>query len=344
MTEALQPLPARNLKWVFWNPLEHRLRAGWRLLLHILILAALVITFSVLITFAMDTLLDPLRSANRVINAVLTILETQLTWVAIILSLWVMARFFDKRPFKDFGFAFRPRWWLDFAFGLALGALLMAGIFGVETALGWVQVTGTFQTNSSSFTAGILFFAALFIAVGIQEEALSRGYWLKNIAEGLNLPRLGPGTALAISYLITSSIFGMLHMGNPNASLVSTLNLIIAGLFLGLPFVLTGDLAIPIGIHMTWNFFQGNVFGFPVSGSAPDTTYIAVRQLGPDLWTGGAFGPEAGLIGIAAILVGSALIVMWLKLTRGQVVWRKDIAVYRPATQKEIASQPQLEL
>lgn len=344
MTDSLQPVPARNLKWAFWNAAERRPRAGWRLLLHILVMAVSVFLVQLAVRAIFELLLERLLGANRALNAAFMIFESQLTWVSIILSMWVMARFFDRRPFKDFGFAFRPRWWIDFAFGLVLGALLMAVIFAVEYALGWVQITGTYQTNASSFTIGILLYVGLFISVGIQEEALTRGYWMKNIAEAFNLSRRGPGAALAIAYIITSSIFGLLHMGNPNASWVSTLSLIAAGLFLGLPCVLTGSLAIPIGVHMTWNFFQGCVFGFPVSGGAPGTTYIAIRQAGPDLWTGGAFGPEAGLIGIAAILIGAALVLLWLKITRGQVRWHGELAVYHAPSQVDRTPVPDSEI
>ena len=124
-----------------------------------------------------------------------------------------------------------------------------------------------------------------------------------------------------------------------NATVVSTVNLFLAGLFLGLPFLLTDQLAMPIGIHITWNFFQGNVFGFPVSGTSNnETTFIAVHQNGPDMWTGGAFGPEAGLLGLAAIIVGSLLIIWWAKRTRGAVGFELAVAEYQsPASHESVA-------
>ena len=109
----------------------------------------------------------------------------------------------------------------------------------------------------------------------------------------------------------------------------STFNIFAVGvLVFGLAYLLTGELAIPIGFHIAWNFFQGNVYGFPVSGNNFRTAvFVAVEQGGPDLWTGGACGPEAGLLGLGAIVVGAALIVGWVRLRRGVVALESSVAL-----------------
>jgi hypothetical protein len=258
------------------------------------------------------------------------VVNTILALLIIAGSMWLVGRFLDRRPFADFGLHFDKNWWLDLGFGLLLGALLMVGIFLVELAAGWVSITGTFRTPEpgQSFALAILVPLLLFVGVGIQEELLTRGYMLRNLAEGFNLRPIGPVWAIVIAWVLSSFIFGFFHAFNPNATVISTLYLGLAGMFLGLAYVLTGELAIPIGLHITWNFFQGNVFGFPVSGMRlSGASFITIEQGGPALWTGGSFGPEAGLIGIVALLVGSASILLWVRLRYNR------LALHLPLTQ-----------
>ncbi|HOG45824.1 MAG TPA: CPBP family intramembrane metalloprotease [Anaerolineae bacterium] len=320
------------MKNPFWNREQRRVRALWRLVAQgLLFFVAMVVPCAVagivlgpvLIARSGGALAaDPAALAQALVSHPLfSVLNRIVPLLAVFGSVWLAGRFLDRRRFADFGFHLGRGWWLDLAFGLGLGAVLMAGIFAVELAAGWVRITGTLQPRlaGQAFLPGILLALAGFVGVGIYEELLSRGYQLRNMAEGLNGRLLGTRGAVLVAWLVSSSVFGLLHAANPNATIVSTANLVVAGLFLGLAFVLTGELAIPIGLHITWNFFQGNVFGFPVSGGQAGATFIAIAQGGPALWTGGAFGPEAGLIGIAAIVAGSGLIVLWVRARQGRV-------------------------
>jgi membrane protease YdiL (CAAX protease family) len=266
-------------------------------------------------------------------------------------SVWLAGFFPDRRRFSDFGVHVNPDWWLDLGFGLALGAVLMGLIFTVEVAAGWITVTGTLQGQLPALLPGIpmpsvplgvgmLASLLVFVAVGIGEEFLSRGYHLKNMAEGLAF--LNPKGAIIIATVISSAIFGLMHAGNPNANVISTFNLFLAGVFLALGYILTGELAIPIGLHITWNFFQGNVFGFPVSGMNAGATLIAIEQGGNDLVTGGAFGPEAGLIGIAAMILGSVMTILWVRVRYGRVgLWEKLTVPDLRHRRQEVVNDPQ---
>ena len=321
----------KRISLPFWNSDDRRLRALWRLTLHVILVAVLFVGLGVLVTLASEDLEDSFASG---------IVEMALSGLAIVAGTLFAARFLDRRPISDLGLQFSSHWWRDLGYGLFLGAFLMLLIFLVELALGWITVEEILSTNRAvPFGLAILWPLTQFLAVGIYEELVSRGYHFKNIAEGLSFSPVGRKRAILLAWLISSAVFGLLHAGNPNATVVSTVNLFLAGLFLGLPFLLTDQLAMPIGIHITWNFFQGNVFGFPVSGTSNnETTFIAVQQSGPDLWTGGAFGPEAGLLGLAAIIVGSLLIVWWVKRTRGKVGSELAVADYQsPAGHESVA-------
>jgi membrane protease YdiL (CAAX protease family) len=317
---------------LFWNWQQHRLRTAWRLILQLVLYAGLALLASFPISLLQKLFFQLSPVLGSATQAALLSVESTLNWLLLLFSLWLAARLLDRRPFHAYGFHLNGQWWADLAFGLLLGAVLMAAIFIGEFALGWVTVTGYRQTSFQSFTAGVIFYIFHYIYVGVLEESLSRGYWLRNLAEGFHLPRWGARTALWLAYVLSSSVFGLLHFANPNASLVSTLNLILAGFMLGLPYVLTGQLAVSIGLHITWNFFQGVVFGLPVSGLGAATSFLVVQQAGPQVWTGGSFGPEAGLIGLLAMLVGAVLIIGWVRATRGKVEMQTDLAVYPDKT------------
>lgn len=249
--------------------------------------------------------------------------------VGAVLTVWLAGRFLDRRSFSDFGFHPGAGWWLDLFFGMVLGALLISAIFLVELGLGWVEIVGALETFGSGapFAFAVLLPVVMFLCVGISEETVFRGYQLKNAAEGLNYPALGPRGAILLAFVLSSVFFGALHADNPNATIVSTLNIVLAGLMLGSGYVLSGELAIPIGLHITWNFFQGAVYGFPVSGFGPfGATFLATRQTGSDLWTGGSFGPEAGLLAPVAMLLGISLIALWIYLRTGKVSLHSPIA------------------
>jgi membrane protease YdiL (CAAX protease family) len=144
------------------------------------------------------------------------------------------------------------------------------------------------------------------------------------------MPRVGPGRAIVASWLISSLLFGLLHVFNPNATWLTTLYLMLTGVFFGLGFVLTGRLGLPIGLHFAWNFVQGNVFGFPVSGNTfGGASVLNIEQGGPPLWTGGAFGPEAGLLGIGAIVLGCLLTLLWVGARYKRVAFYLPLAFYR---------------
>jgi membrane protease YdiL (CAAX protease family) len=332
---------------IFWNITQKRLCTFWRLALHTLGLVLLTMVLPAIIILLV-AVVDRIAGTNLASGAVSSeplqaVMSTWLglvivpfaTLLAIVAVTYLVGRFMDKRHFKDFGLRFSRAWWLDLLFGLFLGALLMGVIFLFGWLTGQYTITGYFQSRTAdvSFLMGFFQTLILFLCVGIYEELLSRGYHLINLAEGLNPKWLGSRWAVVIAWVISSVVFGVLHINNPNATWISTLNITLAGIFLGLGMVLTGKLAIPIGLHITWNFFQGAVFGFPVSGMPSGATVIATREIGADWLTGGRFGPEAGVLGLAAMILGSLLTLWWVQ-RRGKAAIMKELAEYEESSSK----------
>lgn len=321
----------RSLLRPVWNDAEGRLRAGWRILIHLSLFLFAPPLLNQAIGPAISQTIARLAPELAVVSDRITLSGLRL--VVVVVATWLVVRFLDRRPWRDLGFQMDGHWWRDLGYGLVLGALLMTFVFLAEYVAGWVQVRELFAVElaDTPFWIAILGPLVVFIVVGITEELLTRGYQLRNLAEGLNYPPWGAKAALVVAWVISSSLFGLLHVFNPNATWISTVYLMLAGIFLGLGMVLTGRLGLPIGLHITWNFFQGNVYGFPVSGNTFTTaTVIGIVQGGPVLWTGGAFGPEAGLIGIAAILLGCLLTVVWVRSRYGVVRLQTSLACYRP--------------
>jgi len=156
----------------------------------------------------------------------------------------------------------------------------------------------------------------------VAEETLYRGYWIRNLSEGLRGPTIKTRWALALAILLPALVFAARHANNPHAT-TSTLNTMLAGGMFALGYLLTGELALPIGLHSAWNFLLGSVLGLPVSG-IHTPALMATAQRGSGVWTGGAYGPEGGLLGTLMFLVGSLLILAWtrrrgpIKLHQGQ--------------------------
>jgi hypothetical protein len=305
-----------SLTGLVWNRDERRLRAPVRLVAAVVLVALVVLATGVVFgLLGLGRLLTELLGSTA--GSLATGLVSSLVaGLAIVVAVALAGYGLDRRTFSDFGFHLDRSWWLDLGFGLGLGVALMTLIFVTGVAAGWFRVTGFLVGDA--VVGGLATLVALFLFVGVYEELFARGYLLTNVAEGLT-GYVGERGAVAVSVLVSSGVFGLLHASNPNASLLSTVTITLAGVMLALGYVLTDELAIPIGVHITWNLFQGGVYGFPVSGLNVNATVVATSEQGPDLVTGGSFGPEAGLLGVAAMVVGSLAIVGWVRWRYGTV-------------------------
>lgn len=189
--------------------------------------------------------------------------------------------------------------------GLLAGLLLFSLAVALAAILGIYHVTGEGDlTGLAPALVGPTFFAA------ISEEMLFRGVlfrWLEEFG--------GSWAAL----LLTSAMFGAVHLANPNASVIAAVGIAFeAGVMLGAAYMLTRSLWLPMGLHAAWNFAQGEIYDIPVSGT-PVHGVLMARLTGPPLLTGNGFGLEASLI---AIVVATAfgLWLLWLAIRKSELV------------------------
>ncbi|UCC43726.1 MAG: CPBP family intramembrane metalloprotease [Candidatus Zixiibacteriota bacterium] len=201
--------------------------------------------------------------------------------IFMLLAVYLFRRFVDRQSFVSLGFAVRG-FGRDVILGL-LGPLLLMGTgFLVLHFLGNIEIT-SFNPSFGMllyWAIGLLFAAAL-------EEVPLRGYMLNNMMQSMNK---------YIAVGIISVIFGLLHATGQNVNIIGILNCTLLGLLVGLYYVRKRNIWVPLVFHTAWNFFQGTVFGFEVSGRPLDYNLITTEISGNELLTGGGFGLEGSLI------------------------------------------------
>lgn len=215
---------------------------------------------------------------------------------AVVFAAWVVTRFVDHRAFTSIGFA--PRGAVrDLLIGLVFGAVLISLAIGALWLAGWVEAVPV--VGYSWPVLGLLGAAMLFNSV--TQEVLVRGYVLQTIETQFSVR----GALIA-----SSVIFAMLHSAAMiQGGILPAVNLFLAGVLLGLAYVSTRKLWLPIALHFSWNFLQGPVLGIAVSGEALDSGVQVLDLTGPRLFTGGSFGLEGGLAGTLATAVGIAALI-----------------------------------
>lgn len=214
----------------------------------------------------------------------------------------------EREPLPAVGWKPSLRWGGDFALGAVGGLLLMLLVAGFIFAVHGFHWQRSGGANVRELAAG----AWLYLAVAVNEELLFRGYLFQ---------RLKKGTGTWISLLLMGLWFAYAHADNPGmAGSVRTwamLNIFLAGLLLGLAYLKTSRLALPMGIHLGWNWAQGSLLGFGVSGTMDTRGWVTpIFEGRPEWLTGGSFGLEASLP--CALLCGLAILGLALWKPRRQ--------------------------
>ncbi len=213
---------------------------------------------------------------------------------------WICMRL-EKGRLAGLGLQLDGRWWRDALRGAGLGMGLILITALMLLALGGFH----WERDASATLRGLLASAWLYVGVALAEELLFRGYVFQRLVKGMGI---WPAQVLM------ALLFAAAHWGNPGMSgatkVWATLNIALAALMFGFAFLKTGRLALPMGIHFGWNWAQGNLLGFGVSGTTNHPGLLhPVFHTRPEWLTGGAFGLEAGLPA-TLVLIGCCLWMM----------------------------------
>jgi uncharacterized protein len=271
----------KNFLMTIFRDRHNELRSGWRLAVYLVLTAGAIWgTFSLL----------PAQVAGS------PLVSSTVPLCLVLLITWLVTRYINHKPLAAIGLWIHPRAFRELGVGLLIGFLMMTGIFIVEASLGTIHLA--WRGLSFFEAAGAVGFALfIFTTSAMFEELLFRGYPLQTLMQGVTfLPAL----------LIMSLLFAVAHTGNPHATVLSTANVLLAGVWLSFAYLKTRSLWLPFGLHLAWNFSQTALYAFPTSGYSFATMRLFdAQQSGPVWITGGEFGPEGGILATIALIAAT---------------------------------------
>lgn len=288
-----------------------RLRSGWRVTLYLCAYLVIVLVTQIPLGVAYGLYLA-LRGADVSELQYMLRPEQLPLWLYLALKAaelvlllpltYAMARWLDRRTFADLGFHRGRSIVPDLALGQVLAGVQIGIAFAITWAGGWLTVAPLEgPALAGALTDTVLAFA-LFFLVALGEELIYRGYVQVNLAEGM---------PVALALVVCSVIFGVSHGLNPNFTWLGLLNIVLAGLVLGYARLVSGNLWLPIAYHFAWNYVQGAVLALPVSGVRFGGLLVAIDSGTAPWLTGGAFGPEGGLIGTVILVTSFPVLWFW---------------------------------
>lgn len=213
------------------------------------------------------------------------------------LSAAILVLRWRKLPLSLLGMSLKGRG-KDLLAGLGVAVLLYAVGFGTSLLMGTVEIASV-QWVPRDLLGTLLFF----LLVAVTEEVMLRGFVLGRM--------LSAGMNRFVALFLSSALFSAMHLFNPNFALLPFVNILLAGCLLGASFLYTRNLCFPVVLHWFWNWLQGPVLGYEVSGMDSGETLLTLRLTGSDLLTGGSFGFEGSLLCTVLLVVGTLAIVAY---------------------------------
>ncbi len=254
------------------------IRGGWR-----------VAAFMCLVLFFVTAAVYPLRAAG--IES--PVAERFLLLIAALAATWTLTRYVNMKPMRAVGLWIHDGTLRELGAGCLLGFLMMAGIYAVEVALGYVSPSSAGLGPARALgVAGLSLLS--FGAGAIAEELLFRGYAFQTLIQAVTFL---PAT------ILMAIVFGMAHLQNPHFTVLSLCNVVLSGILFSFAYMKTRSLWLPFGVHFAWNFSQTTLFGLPTSGVLdPGSALVCAAQSGPAWIGGGEFGPEGGVLATIALV------------------------------------------
>jgi membrane protease YdiL (CAAX protease family) len=244
--------------------------------------AIVTITASFLVSYPIILLAKQLPLASRESGPLGFLQHYVFNTIGFVAVVLLMRLILDKQSILSMGFSFKGR-----VYDVVAGAMLAILLLSVGTLM-LVLLQFLFFTGITPNLHHLLWSCLLFVIVAFAEEIIFRGYLLNNL-----LSNFKPWVALFVSALI----FALFHVANPQVSVLSVANIFVAGLLLGLPYLYTRNLWFSIALHFAWNFFQGPILGYEVSGFTVKTL-MQQTLTGPEWCTGGSFGFEGSVVSL----------------------------------------------
>lgn len=193
---------------------------------------------------------------------------------------WIFRRYIDSKSFVSMGYSMKGRL-KDCIYGILVGLVLISLGFFSLLFTDYLEITQI--VFSFKIVAGSFFF---YLVAAMIEEVIFRGYVLNNLMEYGNK---------YLALFLSSVLFALIHGMNPNLTIIAMVNLAIAGGVLGITYIYTKNIWYPVFLHVSWNYFQGPIYGFEVSGTQA-ASIISQKVSGNELITGGSFGFEGSII------------------------------------------------
>jgi membrane protease YdiL (CAAX protease family) len=305
-----------SIHWMLRGTIDDRLRASWRIVIALSLAFAGALGGGIVVQqLDLPELFIPLLAHFVAV-------------VAVLCTVWILARYIDRRRIPEYGFNLSLGWGIDAIVGATVGIGLVGVAFALTSKRGIVTVVDVISTGTAdSFAFGLLVVILGWVFVGFWEETLLRGLFLNNAAEGLTAWEASPVTAAFGAWLSSSLVYGFFHGpfgSNPETvSLLYALGMtaVMGGLF-GLAYVLTDELALPIGLHTGINFAEHNLFFGPPDGVAPTVLRVEHAVSGGYI----QFQSIDPRVIVPVFISGYVLITGWVYLRTGDVSIALDSA------------------